>query len=147
MDNIYTVVCVLAASDGILALVMKYLIKRAGKKDETKKKIAEIKNAIDTQADFDRRFAEQVADIQRYNIEAAKEREIVKDTLRLLSYDMLSNRLLYFIQRGFATKVERDSVSLYIKNYKANHWNGDMNALLAKFNALPFEFEEEEKAK
>ena len=132
------------ASNGIITLAVKRRWKKDDAKDEVKKQIAELVKTIEAQKGIDHKIAEQIEDIQRYNVEAAKEREIVKETLRLLSYDMLSNKLMFHISRGYATKPERDSLSLYIKNYKLNHWNGDMNALLERFNALPFEEEERE---
>ena len=139
--DIIALAAVIFGSDTLLTLILKHIWEKADKKDEIKKRVEEIQEQIANQAHFDSEFNERVADIQRYNVEAAKEREVFKETLRLLSYDMLANRLLHYIEQGYATRTERESVSLYIRNYKQNHWNGDINALLERFNDLPYEEE------
>lgn len=129
---------ILLASDSLLAVVLKHVWKQQEKKSAVKRDIAEIKAAIDSQADMDAKIVQQIGDLQRFNLKLAQDNSAMNETLRLLSYDMLAHKLYVHIERGYATHTEREAVNLYIRNYKANHWNGDMDEMLKKFNELPY---------
>ena len=62
--------------------------------------------------------------------------EIGLETLRLLSYQRMSQETERLLSQGFATPAERAVLQEMYENYKAHGWNGDMDARLAKVYQL-----------
>lgn len=60
-----------------------------------------------------------------------------KQTLEAVSYSMLSDRLEARLDAGYATPEQRKEMEILIEAYKKNGWNGDMDARIQRFYALP----------
>lgn len=85
---------------------------------------------------FDRRDKREEADREQ-RAELFRRIEISMDTLRLLSYHRMSEEIERLLTKGFATPAERRVLGEMRSNYKAQGWNGDMDARLERVYALP----------
>lgn len=61
----------------------------------------------------------------------------IKKTVEAVSYCMLSDRLENRLDSGYATPEQRKEMEILIDAYKANGWNGDMDARIRRFYELP----------
>lgn len=68
---------------------------------------------------------------------ACTDQVLIKDTLAAVTYSMLSRELEWLLSKGFATPEDRRSLSIMYTAYKANGWNGDMEARMLKIYNLP----------
>lgn len=62
---------------------------------------------------------------------------VTKQTLGAVSYSILSDRLEARLDEGYATPEQRKEMEILIEAYKANGWNGDMDARINRFYNLP----------
>jgi hypothetical protein len=62
---------------------------------------------------------------------------VTKKTLEALAYSQLSDKLEVRLDTGYATPEQRKEMEILIDAYKANGWNGDMDARISRFYALP----------
>lgn len=62
---------------------------------------------------------------------------LMKKTLAAVAYGVLSNELERLLTKGFATPDERRSLGVLFNAYKANGWNGDMDARMKKVYESP----------
>lgn len=96
-------------SNGLFVFV-QYLITRHDKQKDTKdEQIASIK-----------------ADVEQ-----------MKATEAIVMYSVFSNKLERLLDKGYADPDDRRDVENMFERYKANGWNGDMDARVAKVYALP----------
>lgn len=65
------------------------------------------------------------------------DQRLIRDTLAAVTYSLLSREVECMLSRGYATPEERRSIKIMYDAYKANGWNGDMEARMAKIYALP----------
>ena len=61
----------------------------------------------------------------------------IKKTVEAVSYCMLSDWLENRLDSGYATPEQRKEMEILIDAYKANGWNGDMDARIRRFYELP----------
>lgn len=61
----------------------------------------------------------------------------VKMTMKAVSYSILSDKLEVRLDAGYATPEQRKEMEILIEAYKANGWNGDMDARINRFYNLP----------
>lgn len=71
-----------------------------------------------------------------------KKLDVGMDTLRLLSYARMSEETERLLTKGFATPSERRVLDEMYRNYKAQGWNGDMDARLRRVYAMRTDREE-----
>lgn len=64
-------------------------------------------------------------------------RSATRQTLEAVSYSMLSDRLESRLDSGYATPEQRKEMEILINAYQRNGWNGDMDARIQRFYALP----------
>lgn len=64
-------------------------------------------------------------------------RSATRQTLEAVSYSMLSDRLEARLDSGYATPEQRKEMEILINAYQRNGWNGDMDARIQRFYALP----------
>lgn len=64
--------------------------------------------------------------------------KLIKQTLAAVSYLEVSNEIAKLISKGWATSEERRALEILYDAYKANGWNGDMEARMDKVHSLPF---------
>ena len=62
---------------------------------------------------------------------------VSKQTMKAVSYSMLSDKLELRLDNGYATPEQRKEMEILIEAYKANGWNGDMDARINRFYNLP----------
>lgn len=62
--------------------------------------------------------------------------DLVKDTLAVLTYNRLADKIEYCLTKGYATPDERREIKLLEDVYKSWGWNGDMDARLEKVYSL-----------
>ena len=62
---------------------------------------------------------------------------VAKQTMKAVSYSMLSDKLEMRLDNGYATPEQRKEMEILIEAYKANGWNGDMDARINRFYNLP----------
>lgn len=67
----------------------------------------------------------------------ASRKSVLKQTLGAVSYSILSDRLEARLDSGYATPEQRKEMEILIEAYKANGWNGDMDARINRFYNLP----------
>lgn len=60
-----------------------------------------------------------------------------RQTLKAVSYSMLSDKLETRLDAGYATPEQRKEMEILIETYKRNGWNGDMDARIQRFYNLP----------
>ncbi|MGI6751066.1 MAG: hypothetical protein ACOX4U_00375 [Anaerovoracaceae bacterium] len=65
------------------------------------------------------------------------DQRLIRSTLAAVTYSMLSTEIECMIAKDFATPSERKSLGILYDAYKANGWNGDMEARMQKVYALP----------
>ena len=70
-------------------------------------------------------------------IQTGKTRGAMKSLMKAVSYYLLSENIEKLLDQDYATPEERQTLTHLISAYKANGWNGDMNARLQKVYALP----------
>ena len=66
-----------------------------------------------------------------------KHSETIKEKTQIILMDMLSDRLENRLDSGYATPEQRKEMEILIDAYKANGWNGDMDARIHRFYELP----------
>ena len=64
-------------------------------------------------------------------------KSVVKQTLAAVAYSILSDKLEQHDNAGYATPEQRKEMDILIEAYKANGWNGDMDARIQRFYNLP----------
>ena len=64
-------------------------------------------------------------------------KDIVTQTLAAVSYAQLSDRIERRLDSGYATPEQRRELKILHDAYKANGWNGDMEARMTKVYSLP----------
>lgn len=68
------------------------------------------------------------------------DQELIKMTLAAVTYSLLSREVEYMLTKGHATPEERRSLTIMYDAYKANGWNGDMEARMARVYNLPITY-------
>ena len=68
--------------------------------------------------------------------------KLIKKTLAAVTYSNVSNEIEKLISKGWATSEERRALEILCDAYKANGWNGDMEARMEKVHDLPFREED-----
>lgn len=68
--------------------------------------------------------------------------KLIKKTLAAVTYSLVSNEIDKLINKGYATSEERRALEILYDAYKANGWNGDMEARMEIVHKLPFRKEE-----
>lgn len=68
--------------------------------------------------------------------------KILRKTLGAVTYALVSNEIEKLIAQGYATSDERRALEILYDAYKANGWNGDMDARMEKVHSLPFREED-----
>jgi len=58
--------------------------------------------------------------------------ELLRKTLAAVTYGTISNEIERLLTKGFATPDERHTLNVLFDAYKANGWNGDMDARMEK---------------
>lgn len=58
--------------------------------------------------------------------------ELLRKTLAAVTYGTISNEIERLLTKGFATPDERHTLNILFDAYKANGWNGDMDARMEK---------------
>lgn len=58
--------------------------------------------------------------------------ELLQKTLASVAYGTISNEIERLLTKGFATPDERHTLNILFDAYKANGWNGDMDARMEK---------------
>ena len=58
-------------------------------------------------------------------------------TLKAVSYSILSDKLEMRLDSGYATPEQRKEMEILIEAYQRNGWNGDMDARIQRFYNLP----------
>lgn len=64
-------------------------------------------------------------------------RGAMRTLMRAVSYHLLSDTLKLWIDTGYAPPEARQDVEHLYKAYKANGWNGDMDARIEQFYDMP----------
>ena len=100
---------ILAGNSGIFALI-QFLITRHDKKNDAMDEVIE----------------EIKTDIKQ-----------MKSTDSVVMYYVFSDKIEKILDKGFADPDDRRDVENMFERYKANGWNGDMDARVAKVYALP----------
>ena len=62
--------------------------------------------------------------------------ELLRKTLAAVTYGTISNEIERLLTKGFATPDERHTLNVLFDAYKANDWNGDMDARMDKVYRL-----------
>ena len=62
--------------------------------------------------------------------------ELLRKTLAAVTYGTISNEIERLLSKGFATPDERHTINILFDAYKANGWNGDMDARMDKVYRL-----------
>lgn len=78
--------------------------------------------------------------IVQYNLtkksKACQDQKLVQTTMAAVAYSMLSTEIERLFIRDYATPDERRSLNILYDAYKANGWNGDMEARMARIYNL-----------
>lgn len=69
---------------------------------------------------------------------------LLRKTLAAVTYGTISNEIERLLTKGFATPDERHTLNILFDAYKANGWNGDMDARMEKVYRLRTDRAEEE---
>lgn len=64
-------------------------------------------------------------------------RDVIQQTLAAVAYSELSDKIEQRLDADYATPEQRKEIDILYEAYKANGWNGDMDARMAKVFALP----------
>jgi len=64
-------------------------------------------------------------------------RDTIQQTLAAVAYSELSDKIEQRLDADFATPEQRKELEILFEAYKANGWNGDMDARMDKVYALP----------
>ena len=64
--------------------------------------------------------------------------KLIKKTLAAVTYSLVSNEIEKLLSKHYATSEERRALEILYDAYKANGWNGDMEARMDKVHSLPF---------
>ena len=62
--------------------------------------------------------------------------ELLRKTRAAVTYGAISNEIERLLTKGFATPDERHTLNILFDAYKANGWNGDMDARMEKVYRL-----------
>lgn len=62
--------------------------------------------------------------------------DLLRKTLAAVTYGTISNEIERLLTKGFATPDERHTLTVLWDAYKANGWNGDMDARMDKVYRL-----------
>lgn len=62
--------------------------------------------------------------------------DLVRDTLSVLTYNRLADKIEYCLTKGYATPEERREIEMLKEIYDKWGWNGDMETRLEKVYAL-----------
>lgn len=62
--------------------------------------------------------------------------ELLRKTLAAVTYGTISNEIERLLSKDFATPDERHTLNILFDAYKANGWNGDMDARMEKVYRL-----------
>ena len=81
----------------------------------------------------------QVALTRHYNKKDSNEErwERIEQTLASVAYTQLSVSIEKCLDQGYATPEQRHELKIAFDAYRANGWNGDMDARLDKVYSLP----------
>ena len=60
------------------------------------------------------------------------------ETLAVITYNTISDKLNTLIQKEFVTSEERHELHILYELYKKHGWNGDMDARMEIVQHLPF---------
>lgn len=77
--------------------------------------------------------------VQHYLNKKSKDeegQELLRKTLAAVTYGTISNEIERLLTKGFATPDERHTLTILWDAYKANGWNGDMDARMDKVYRL-----------
>lgn len=69
--------------------------------------------------------------------ERQRDDKTAKQTLAAVSYWVLSNELERLLSKGWASPEERRTLQILFDAYKANGWNGDMDARMERLLHMP----------
>lgn len=64
-------------------------------------------------------------------------RDVIQQTLAAVAYSELSDKIEQRLDDDFATPAQRKEIDILYEAYKANGWNGDMDARMEKVYSLP----------
>ena len=64
-------------------------------------------------------------------------RSAARKTIEAISYMMLSDKIEQHLDADYATPEQRRELDILYDAYKANGWNGDMDARMKKIYDLP----------
>ena len=64
-------------------------------------------------------------------------KDTIRQTLAAVAYSELSDKIEKRLDEGYASPEQRKELDILYEAYKANGWNGDMEARMAKVYALP----------
>lgn len=64
-------------------------------------------------------------------------RDVIQKTLAAVAYSELSDKIEQRLDDDFATPAQRKEIDILYEAYKANGWNGDMDARMEKVYSLP----------
>lgn len=64
-------------------------------------------------------------------------KDVICQTLAAVAYSQLSDKIEERLDANFATPEQRKELDILYEAYKANGWNGDMEARMQKVYALP----------
>lgn len=64
-------------------------------------------------------------------------RDVIQKTLAAVAYSELSDKIEQRLDEDFATPAQRKEIDILYEAYKANGWNGDMDARMEKVYSLP----------
>lgn len=70
-------------------------------------------------------------------IKVMDRKSITRQTLAMLTYSTLSDKVEKLLSQNYATPEQRKEVEQLYQLYKAHGWNGDMEARMDKIHALP----------
>ena len=63
-------------------------------------------------------------------------KDLIVETLSVLTYERLADKIEYLLNKGFATPDERRELELLHEIYKKHGWNGDMEERMKKVYRL-----------
>lgn len=75
--------------------------------------------------------------VMQRRYEARRNDDLTKKTLAAVSYWVLSNELEKLLSRGWASPEERRTIGILFDAYRANGWNGDMDARMERLMHMP----------
>lgn len=82
-------------------------------------------------------FTALVQAILQHHYEIRRDDTTARQTLAAVSYWVLSNELERLLTKGWASPEERRTVNILFEAYRANGWNGDMDARMDRLLHMP----------